>query len=104
KEAAKADSRDAWEGFLASWPQSRFREEAKRRAEQAKERENDAFELASSAGTADAYREFLGSYPASPLAQQARGQLEEQGGLDAALPKDTGAAWDVLLKLGAPGG
>lgn len=99
KEAAKANSRDAWEGFVASWPQSRFRDEARRRAEQAKERENDAFELAGSTGTADAYREFLGSYPASPLAPKARALLEEQVGFDAALQKDTEAAWEVFLKL-----
>ncbi|HYR46203.1 MAG TPA: protein kinase, partial [Thermoanaerobaculia bacterium] len=99
KEAARGDSRDAWEGFLASWPQSRFGDEARRRAEQSKEKENAALERASSAGTADAYREFLKSYPGSPLAPQARAFLEEQIGFDAALQKDTEAAWEVFLKL-----
>ena len=49
KEASGVDTRVVWEKFLASWPQSRYRNEALRRVAQSEERETSALEQARSA-------------------------------------------------------
>ncbi|HYT31596.1 MAG TPA: hypothetical protein VEO37_03310, partial [Thermoanaerobaculia bacterium] len=97
KEASGLDTRVVWEKFLASWPQSRYRNEALRHVAQSEERETSALEQARSAGSAQAYRGFLKDYATSPLARKAQVLLEEQLGFEAALQKDTDRSWAEFL-------
>lgn len=97
KDASGVDTRAVWEKFLASWPQSRYRNEALRRVAQSEERETSALEQARSAGSAQAYRGFLKDYATSPLATKAQALLEEQVEFEAALQKDTDRSWADFL-------
>jgi eukaryotic-like serine/threonine-protein kinase len=97
QEASRVDTRPVWETFLASWPLSRYRDEALRRVEQSKERETSALEQARSVGSAQAYRGFLKDYATSPLATKAQALLQEQLGFEAALQKDTERSWAEFL-------
>ena len=96
-EAAGIDSREVWEAFAKSWPESRHRNEVHKRLENAKRREAEALERATSKGSTAAYREFLEKHAGSPLAAKASALLEEQLGFEIAQQKDTQRSWEEFL-------
>lgn len=86
RNAQSADSIEAYDGFIAKYPQSEFAAQARERTKQLAE-ERD-WQAATSADTADAYQQFLSQYPEGKWAQEARVRIENfnvmQGGAAAA--------------------
>ncbi len=82
RNAQSADSIEAYDSFIAKYPQSEFAAQARERTKQLAE-ERD-WQVATGADTADAYQQFLSQYPEGKWAQEARVRIENfnvmQGG------------------------
>lgn len=88
RNAQSADSVEAYDAFVAKYPQSEFAAQATERTKQLGE-ERD-WQAATAADTADAYQQFLSAYPEGKWSQEARVRIENfnvmQGGVAAAAP------------------
>ncbi|MCU0951526.1 MAG: SPOR domain-containing protein [Burkholderiaceae bacterium] len=74
KNAQSADTVEAYDAFIAKYPQSEFAAQATERTKQLAE-ERD-WQAATAADTADAYQQFLTQYPEGKWAQEARVRIE----------------------------
>jgi cell division septation protein DedD len=74
KKAQSADTVEAYDAFIAKYPQSEFAAQATERTKQLAE-ERD-WQTATAADTADAYQQFLTQYPEGKWAQEARVRIE----------------------------
>jgi hypothetical protein len=103
RNAQSADSIEAYDAFVAKYPQSEFAAQATERTKQLGE-ERD-WQTATAADTADAYQQFLSAYPEGKWSQEARVRIENfnvmQGGDAAAAPAP--AAASVTPPAVAPG-
>ncbi|MEZ5459760.1 MAG: SPOR domain-containing protein [Steroidobacteraceae bacterium] len=97
RSAQSADTIEAYDAFIAKYPQSEFAAQATERTKQLGE-ERD-WQTATTADTADAYQQFLSAYPEGKWAQEARVRIENfnvmQG--DAPAPAPTQAATPPAL-------
>jgi hypothetical protein len=88
RNAQSADSIEAYDAFVAKYPQSEFAAQATERTKQLGE-ERD-WQTATAADTADAYQQFLSAYPDGKWSQEARVRIENfnvmQGGVTAPAP------------------
>jgi hypothetical protein len=88
RNAQSADSIEAYDAFVAKYPQSEFAAQATERTKQLGE-ERD-WQAATAADTADAYQQFLSAYPDGKWSQEARVRIENfnvmQGGVTAPAP------------------
>lgn len=74
KNAQSADTVEAYDAFIAKYPQSEFAAQATERTKQLAE-ERD-WQAATAADSADAYQQFLTQYPEGKWAQEARVRIE----------------------------
>lgn len=98
--AQGTDTIEAYERFIAQYPQSEFAAQARERTRQLAE-ERD-WQAASSADTADAYQQFLGQYPDGKWAQEARVRIENFNVLEGMPPSPASTASSAATEPAAP--
>lgn len=100
KNAQSADTVEAYDAFIAKYPQSEFAAQATERTKQLAE-ERD-WQAATAADSADAYQQFLTQYPEGKWAQEARVRIENFNVMQGPAPASAAAPASAPTPTPAP--